>query len=199
MTRLAGLPRTPHSPPMPTDLRTEIHLHGAAATTALAEALAPVCGAGDVIALTGEIGAGKSHFARALIRARLPLDQRHLDIPSPTFTLVQTYDADGLEIWHSDLYRLTHPDEVLELGLDEAFADALCLIEWPDRLGGDLPADALHLNLLPDATADGRVARLSATGGNWAGRLGPLLAGFSPSPVAADAPDTSAVAARSVQ
>lgn len=113
------------------------------ATAALATALAPRLGPGDSLLLTGDLGAGKSHFARALIRARLgdPL----ADVPSPSFTLVQTYDAGDIEIWHADLYRLTGPDEVLELGLDSAFADAVCLVEWPDRLGADRPANAIGL------------------------------------------------------
>jgi tRNA threonylcarbamoyladenosine biosynthesis protein TsaE len=102
--------------------------------------------AGDVVALDGPIGAGKSHFARALIRARLGRDE---DVPSPTFTLIQTYAAD-VEIWHADLYRLTHPDEVMELGLDDAFRTAICLIEWPERMGALLPADAIRLRLIPD-------------------------------------------------
>jgi tRNA threonylcarbamoyladenosine biosynthesis protein TsaE len=90
------------------------------------------------------------------------------DVPSPTFTLVQVYDADGDEIWHADLYRLTHPDEVLELGLEDALADAICLIEWPDRLGPYAPKGALHLRL--DAAGEGRRARLSG------GRTGLLRA-----------------------
>lgn len=111
--------------------------------------------AGDVVALDGPIGAGKTHFARALIRARLGYDE---DVPSPTFTLIQTYDAD-VELWHADLYRLTHPDEVLELGLDEAFHRAICLIEWPERMGRALPADAIHLRLVP--TGDSRRAEIT--------------------------------------
>jgi tRNA threonylcarbamoyladenosine biosynthesis protein TsaE len=100
---------------------------------------------GDVLALHGPIGAGKSHFARALIRARLGREE---DVPSPTFTLVQTYGAEP-EIWHADLYRLTHPDEVLELGLEDAFRSAICLIEWPERMGDLLPEQALHLHFVP--------------------------------------------------
>lgn len=148
-----------------------IPLHGPDATAALAAAIAPLCRGGDVIALWGGIGAGKSHFARALIATRLATAGRSEDIPSPTFTLVQSYDADGIEIWHSDLYRLSHPDEVLELGLEDAFDHALCLIEWPDRLGADLPAHALHLHLDPGAGPDDRIARLQATGGGWSDRL----------------------------
>jgi tRNA threonylcarbamoyladenosine biosynthesis protein TsaE len=113
---------------------------------------------GDCVLLEGPIGAGKSHLARAFIRARLG---RMEDVPSPTFTLVQTYQAD-VEIWHADLYRLSHPDEVLELGLDEAFNSAICLIEWPDRLGRFAPANALRLTLA--AEGEGRRANLSGAG-----------------------------------
>lgn len=135
---------------------TTIPLPDADATAALGERLAARLRPGDTVLLEGPIGAGKSHLARALIRARLG---RMEDVPSPTFTLVQTYDADATEIWHADLYRLTHPDEVLELGLDEAFSTAICLVEWPDRLGPHVPPGALRLRLA--ATDDGRVAYLS--------------------------------------
>ncbi|MEY4697249.1 MAG: hypothetical protein RIT14_1677 [Pseudomonadota bacterium] len=126
------------------------------ATARLGVVLAELLRAGDAVLLEGPIGAGKSHLARALIRARLG---RMEDVPSPTFTLVQVYEAEGTEIWHADLYRLTHPDEVLELGLEEALAGAICLIEWPDRLGPHAPEGALHLRLA--AKGEGRQARLS--------------------------------------
>lgn len=151
-------------------------LNGPDATAALAASIAPLCRNGDVIALWGGIGAGKSHFARALIATRLAAVGRAEDIPSPTFTLVQSYHAGGIEIWHSDLYRLTHPDEVLELGLEDAFDHALSLIEWPDRLGADLPAHALNLRLDPGPGPDDRIVRLHASGGGWAERLTPILA-----------------------
>ena len=106
--------------------------------------LAPRLGPGDCLLLSGPIGAGKSHLARALIRARLG---RREEVPSPTFTLVQCYQAADIEIWHADLYRLTHPDEVLELGLEDAFKEAICLIEWPDRLGTLAPPGAIRLTL----------------------------------------------------
>lgn len=124
-------------------------------TTRLGAWMAAHLHAGDCVALHGPIGAGKSHFARAFIRARLGREE---DVPSPTFTLVQTYDDGETEIWHADLYRLTHPDEVLELGLDTAFDDAICLIEWPERMGAALPLDAIHLDLR--ALGDGRQAVL---------------------------------------
>lgn len=129
-----------------------------AATTRLGALLAGVVTAGDTLLLSGPIGAGKTHLARALIQARLGYAE---DVPSPSFTLVQTYAADGVDIWHADLYRLSHPNEVLELGLDDAFANAICLIEWPDRLGRSTPPNALTIAL--SAHEDGRRAVLSGS------------------------------------
>ncbi|MFZ3580675.1 tRNA (adenosine(37)-N6)-threonylcarbamoyltransferase complex ATPase subunit type 1 TsaE [Loktanella sp. DJP18] len=144
-------------------------LADADATARLAGLLAPRLTAGDTILLEGDIGAGKTTFARALIRARLRSPQE--DVPSPTFTLVQTYVADDAEIWHCDLYRLTDPQEVLELGLDDAFAQAICLIEWPDRLGPDAPKGALlcHFSAFPDH----HVLHLTGSAA-WQDRLGDL-------------------------
>lgn len=114
--------------------------------------------AGDCLLLEGPIGAGKSHFSRALIQARLG---RAEDVPSPTFTLVQTYQAD-IEIWHADLYRLSHPDEVLELGLEAAFDAGISLVEWPDRLGRHAPAQALRLQFQHEG--DGRRVKIDLGG-----------------------------------
>ena len=114
---------------------------------------------GQTLLLEGPVGAGKSHIARAAIRARLG---PQTDVPSPTFTLVQTYDDPDAEIWHADLYRLTNPSEVDELGLFEAMESAIVLIEWPDRLGRDRPADALTLRLTPE----GDQRRLALSGGD---------------------------------
>lgn len=108
------------------------------------ERLAPYLAAGDLLALHGDLGAGKSTLARAILQG---LGAKE-DIPSPTFTLVQTYDF-AFPVWHVDLYRLDSPGDVLELGLEEAYDTALCLIEWPERLGPALPPHALHLRLLP--------------------------------------------------
>jgi tRNA threonylcarbamoyladenosine biosynthesis protein TsaE len=130
-----------------------LYLPTAAETEALGRRLAALARSGDAILLEGPIGAGKSCLARAFIRARLGEDE---EVPSPTFTLVQVYEDDGTEIWHADLYRLTHPDEVWELGLDQAFETAICLVEWPDRLGSHLPADALFIRL--EAQGEGRQA-----------------------------------------
>ena len=133
---------------LPTETETEV----------LGRRLAGLARPGDVILLEGPIGAGKSSLARAFIRARLGPGE---EVPSPTFTLVQVYDDHGTEIWHADLYRLTHPDEVWELGLDQAFTTAICLVEWPDRLGRHLPPDALRIRL--EAAGEGR--RALVTGG----------------------------------
>ncbi|MBY0350596.1 tRNA (adenosine(37)-N6)-threonylcarbamoyltransferase complex ATPase subunit type 1 TsaE [Tabrizicola sp.] len=123
------------------------------ATEALGRKLAALARPGDVVLLEGPIGAGKSCLARAFIRARLG-DQE--EVPSPTFTLVQVYNDRGTEIWHADLYRLTHPDEVWELGLDQAFETSICLVEWPDRLGRHLPPGALTIRL--NSMGEGRQA-----------------------------------------
>ena len=113
-------------------------------TCELARALAPRLLPGDVILLSGEVGAGKTHFARCLIQASLTIPE---DVPSPTYTLVQVYPGQNAEIWHSDLYRLSNVSEVEELGLLEAFTEAICLVEWPDRLGDLCPDQALHITM----------------------------------------------------
>lgn len=139
-------------------------LESETATSALGARLATVCRAGDVIALQGDLGAGKTTLARALIRARAGAD---IEVPSPTFTLVQTYDLLGLSIWHFDLYRLERPGEARELGLEEA-VDGLTLIEWPERLGAMGPRARLEIRLSFRDT--GRIARLTDFS-DWSKRL----------------------------
>ena len=133
-------------------------------TESLARKLAGVAAAGDVVLLEGPIGAGKTHFARALIQSLLRIPE---DIPSPTFTLVQTYDAPDFEVWHADLYRLSHPDEVIELGLIAAFETALCLVEWPDRLGDLAPENALRLTFSYDQAENARQLRITCRDPRW--------------------------------
>jgi len=146
-----------------------LELPDADATDRLGVALGTRLKPGDVLLLDGPIGAGKTHFARALIRARLGTAE---DIPSPTFTLVQVYGADP-EIWHADLYRLTHPDEVIELGIEEAFDTGICLIEWPERLGDLAPETALTLRFSLTDEGKSRQVILSGTG-SWKDRLAGL-------------------------
>lgn len=129
------------------------------ATDALGKILADNLCPGDTVLLAGPIGAGKSHLSRAIIHHRLG---RMEDVPSPTFTLVQTYEHPSGDIWHADLYRLSHPDEVIELGLEDAFATAICLVEWPDRLGRLAPDDAIHLIL--SHHGEGRQAKVRFAG-----------------------------------
>ncbi len=127
-----------------------LDLAGSDATSRFAVALSALVGAGDFLCLEGDLGAGKTHFARALIQARLAAVGAFEDVPSPSFTLVQTYVAGPLEIWHCDLYRVQSASELWELGLEEAIEDALCLVEWPDRMATDIPANALWLVLRAD-------------------------------------------------
>lgn len=123
-------------------MRRTLNLPHADATRALAERIGSALAPGDCLLLEGDVGAGKTHFARSLIRSLLETDE---DVPSPTFTLVQEYDGRTGPIWHADLYRLTDPSEVIELGLEDAFREAICLVEWPDRLGDLAPEDAIVL------------------------------------------------------
>lgn len=128
-------------------------------TAALARMLAAVLRPPAVLLLDGPVGAGKTHFARAFIRARQ--GEAAEDVPSPTFTLVQTYhDPRGTEIWHADLYRLGDPGEVVELGLEDAFDTAICLIEWPDRLAA-LPEGAITLAFAPQENPDLRAITMA--------------------------------------
>ena len=136
-------------------------------TTRLGAALAHILRRGDTVLLSGPVGSGKSALSRAVIRARL--GEPHHEVPSPTYTLVQVYDdPTGIEIWHADLYRLSDPAEVEELGLTEAFDSAICLVEWPDRLADLRPATALAIEMA--GSAGGHTARLSGPG-PWADRL----------------------------
>ena len=134
------------------------------ATCRFAARLGARLGPGDVLLLDGEIGAGKTHFARCLIQTLLTAPE---DVPSPTFTLVQTYDAAPCEIWHADLYRLTDVDEVEELGLTEAFDSAIGLVEWPDRLADTTPPAALKLRFEPGYDPDTRVLTLAWSAARW--------------------------------
>lgn len=144
-----------------------------AATRAFGAALARLLRPGDFIALRGDLGVGKTALARALIQSRLGPDGGGEEVPSPTFTLVQTYEAPDLLLTHVDLYRIDRPEDARELGLAEALDEGVLLVEWPDKLGA-LPADRLDIELvLVGETA--REARLTGYG-IWAARLAELTA-----------------------
>ena len=116
--------------------------------------------AGDTVALSGGLGAGKTTLARGLVQSVLP----HEIVPSPTYTLVQTYELTDFTLWHCDLYRLEHHDEAYELGLMDALGEDVCLLEWPDRLGPLLPKDVLEIDI--GFEGEGRVVTLTG----WEGR-----------------------------
>jgi tRNA threonylcarbamoyladenosine biosynthesis protein TsaE len=141
------------------------------ATAALAAGIAAMAAPGDIIALKGDLGTGKTAFARAFIRACGNEDE----VPSPTFTLVQVYDAGPTVIWHFDLYRIRAPEEAWELGIEDAFFAGISLIEWPERLGPLLPDRRLELSF---AFGDGLGARRIAMdpGKEWEARLAMIAA-----------------------
>ncbi len=151
--------------PAPSDRSFEID--SAAATDRLAAGFAAAAESGDVLALSGDLGAGKTAFARAFVRALTGPDE---EVPSPTFTLVQTYDSARGTIWHFDLYRVESADEIWELGIEEAFAGGIALIEWPERLGALLPAERfdLRFEFAPERGAGARRIHVSGPAGRIA-------------------------------
>lgn len=141
-------------------------------TAQLARAIGASLNAGDCLLLKGGIGAGKTHFARNLIQPLLKVIE---DVPSPTFTLVQAYETIRCELWHADLYRLTSPDEIEELGLTDAFDDAICLVEWPEKLGDAAPDHALSILLeTQPGDQDHRLVTLRWKDPKWTRKLEPL-------------------------
>lgn len=128
------------------------------------QSLSQILAMGDVVALTGDLGAGKTTLSRGIIQALCG----DLDVPSPTYTIVQTYECGAFELWHCDLYRLERPDDIFELGLFDAMDDCVCLIEWPDRMGEHLLESALTIDI--QFEGDGR--RLTMSGNTpWQERL----------------------------
>lgn len=138
------------------------------ATARFATALARFLNPGDVILLEGDVGTGKTHFARHLIQSILITPE---DVPSPTFTLVQTYNTKSGQLWHTDLYRISSTQEIEELGLMEAFETAICLVEWPDRLGTLEPDTALTLAFQQADTEEGRHVTAKWSAPVWSRRL----------------------------
>jgi tRNA threonylcarbamoyladenosine biosynthesis protein TsaE len=148
-----------------------LHLTDEAATAALARRIAALCRAGDVLALDGDFGTGKTTFARAFVRARCTETE---EVPSPTFTLVQIYPAtekDGAAVYHFDLFRLQTADEAIDLGIEDAFAEGISLIEWPERLGTLLPPCRLDLVFRFGSTPGSRTLTVRAPAGDFLARL----------------------------
>lgn len=142
-------------------------LESAEKTQEFAGKLARLCKTGDCLLLYGEVGMGKTTFARGFIRSIVPICE---EITSPTFTLVQSYPMPGgYEVWHCDLYRLKHENELLELGLEDAFGRAIMLVEWPEIAIRNMPEDALRITL--SAAGQGRKITLNGETAAWAGRF----------------------------
>ena len=160
-------PNKPASMTAASTAELSIPLPDEAATERLGARLGALLEPGDFIALTGDLGAGKTALARATVRARLGDPDE--EVPSPTFTLVKTYDAPDLLITHVDLYRLDRPEDAAELGLGEALDEGALLVEWPDRLGR-LPQDRLDISIRLIGEGGAREARLTGHG-LWAARL----------------------------
>jgi len=158
--------RTPYDSASETRIMKPISipLADAAATARLGEALAPVLRAGDIVCLSGPLGAGKTTLARGLIAAATG----EKEAPSPTFALVETYEGAAAPISHFDLYRLEKPDDAWELGLEDAFDNAISIIEWPERIEQIIPADALIIRL--DHHGGARHAVIVGAGA-WEARL----------------------------
>lgn len=147
-----------------TYLKKTYTTHEPEETVRIAQTLSGLLHPHDVILLKGELGAGKSTFARALIQS---LCGENTEVPSPTFTLVQTYETPKFVLWHFDLYRLEHSQEIYELGIEEAYASGVCLIEWPERLGAALPKEYLEIELSYGNHENERILRLKG----WADRI----------------------------
>jgi len=168
---------------LPDEGALQVTISDTSEMAAFADVLAPFAARGDVLALRGPLGAGKTHFARAFIAARaraagLPEDAVG-EVPSPTFTLVQTYDLPDAPVWHFDLFRLERPEDALELGIEDAFALAISLIEWPEKLGGYLPSARLDLEIGFAGEPTARALRLTG-GGAWPSRLASLAKALTP-------------------
>jgi tRNA threonylcarbamoyladenosine biosynthesis protein TsaE len=142
-------------------------LDSEAATAVLAQKLAPLLRAGDVVALSGGLGAGKTSLVRYLLQA-LGHDG---EVPSPSFAIVQPYDDLTPPVWHADLFRIDEPGELTELGLD-SLDDAALLVEWPERAGVGIWPDALRLTL--NVLADDRRSLTAEVPAAWEGRWPPI-------------------------
>lgn len=137
-------------------------------TKKLATAFASIAQKGDIFALFGTLGVGKSTFSRFFIQSLCGKQ----DVPSPTFTLVQSYEAEHFDIYHYDMYRIKVPEEAYELGIEESFYTGVNLIEWPEKIGGLLPKNVWHITV--SACGDKRIFTISVSDDDKKKRLGLL-------------------------
>ena len=166
------------SAPLPTCAPVRLALPDLEATRAFARIVAGLARSGDTIGLAGVLGAGKTTFARTFVNARAEAAGADpVEVPSPTFTLVQPYDIGGTTVHHFDLYRVDSPEDALELGVEDAFATGISLVEWPERLGSLMPENALLVTLLQGPGEDARDAEIDA-GPGWRERIGGSLDRF---------------------
>jgi tRNA threonylcarbamoyladenosine biosynthesis protein TsaE len=145
----------------------EFILKNEVATGILASQLADLAEPRDIIALTGNLGLGKTAFARAFITARGGSGE----VTSPTFALVQVYEFPSINVYHFDLYRIERPEEIFELGIEDAFTDGISLIEWPDRMETYLPSERLDIFISNGLDENARHVTLVGYGKSWVNRL----------------------------
>lgn len=146
-----------------TELLLSIHTHSVDETAQFAAMIAFGCRQGDCILLRGDLGTGKTAFARGFISSLCP----GVQVTSPTFTLVQTYDAKDSTVWHFDLYRLEKADEVYETGIEDALRDGIMLIEWPDIISQILPVDALEVQIAYRKNENDRLISVRSADMRW--------------------------------
>jgi tRNA threonylcarbamoyladenosine biosynthesis protein TsaE len=149
----------------------QLSLKNEAATAELATKIAGVCEPGDVIALVGDLGVGKTSFARAFISAC----GGDGEVPSPTFTLVQVYELPKSHIYHFDLYRIEEPEEIFELDIEDAMYSGISLIEWPDRMGSYIPSERLDIFMTNSSDENAREVVVVGHGNIWYNKLGRVL------------------------
>ena len=145
----------------------EFILENETATWALASQIANLAKPTDIITLAGDLGVGKTSFARGLIGAI----GGDCEVPSPTFTLVQSYEFSNIVVYHFDLYRIMDPEEILELGIEDAYSEGLSLIEWPERMAHYLPSVRLEIKIWNGSNKNSRNIKIVAHGDNWIQRL----------------------------
>ena len=148
----------------------EIACSNVSETQKLAKKIAEIAKKGDAFLLFGTLGAGKSVFARAFVQSLT----KAKEVPSPTFTLVQTYEASEFEIYHFDLYRLKSAEEIWELNMEEALYQAVCLIEWPEKMGGYIPRDAFRISVL-STSGNARIFKIETSSAEKQARLEQLF------------------------